>query len=153
MPNATAPNAPWVEVWAVAAYDCVARKGQTVFRSDYMYDTVFRMTETKEGDTELIRIAGQSLDLIARHRVGYRFVLIECGDIMVGRAECLFRAEHLEAACAQSFKSLRTGDLVAIVAVDIELRGAAFDVVDNVCVPDFVKKSFTHDERMVVVCK
>ncbi len=137
---------------AVAADYGVARQGEAVFRTDHVDDAVFRVSESVERHAEFLSVAGEGLDLVARHRVGYRPVLVEGGDVVVRRAVGFFRTEHFEAALAEAFESLRACHLVAVMAVDIELRGSAFDVVDNVCVPDFVKKSFSHNVDSWSVC-
>ena len=83
---------------AVTADDRVAGEGKTVFRSDDVDDAVLGMSESEECKAEFLGIACEGLDLIARHGIGDRFVLIESGDIVVGRTVGTFRTEHLESA-------------------------------------------------------
>ena len=130
---------------AVAAHNRVAGKCQAVFRADNVYDTVLRMSEAEESDTEIGCVAGQGFYLVARHGVSYRFVLVECGDVVVGRAECLFRTENLQPSLTQAVKCLWACHFVAVMTVDIELGRAAWYVVDHMRIPDFVKQSFSHD--------
>ena len=104
-----------------------------------MYDAVFGVAESVECDAKLGGVAGKGVDLVARHRVGDGLVLVDGGDIMVGRADGALGTHHSDAAAAQSLKGLGTGDFVAVVAVDIELVGSVGDAVDNVGIPYFIE--------------
>ena len=63
MPNASAPNAPCVEVWRVAADDGHARLGQAELRADDVHDALLDVAERVQPDAELRAVAAQRLDL------------------------------------------------------------------------------------------
>jgi hypothetical protein len=58
---------------------------------------------------------------------------------MVGHAVNLSRTEALQTARTQTVESLRRSNLVAIQAVDIELRGTVVDDLHYVLVPNLVE--------------
>ena len=59
---------------------------------------------------------------------------------MVGHAVDVVGAEGFEAALTHAGEGLRTGHLVHVQAVDIQLVGAILDVLHHVAVPDFVEE-------------
>ena len=63
MPNASAPNAPWVAVWRVAADDRHARLGDAELRADDVHDPLAVGAERVERDAELGAVALERLDL------------------------------------------------------------------------------------------
>ncbi len=117
-----------------------------------MYDAVFAVAETVECHTELTGVACEGVYLVAAHRVSYGLVLVHGGYVVVGRAVGAFGTHDLETALAKSFKRLRRGHLMAVVAVDIKLVGTVFDVVDHMGIPDFVKQCLCHVSVCVVLC-
>jgi hypothetical protein len=64
---------------------------------------------------------------------------VESRYVVVRRAVGAFGTHDFETALAESVKRLGRCHFVAVVAVDIELVGTVFDVVDHVGIPDFVK--------------
>ncbi len=63
MPKASAPNAPWVEVWRVAAHDGHAGLGQAQLRADDVHDALLDVAQRVQPDAELRGVAAQCLDL------------------------------------------------------------------------------------------
>ena len=57
MPNASAPNAPWVEVWRVAADDGHARLGEPELRADDVHDALLGVAQRVQPDAELRAVA------------------------------------------------------------------------------------------------
>ena len=69
MPKASAPKAPCVAVWRVAADDRHARLGDAQLRADHVHDALALGAERVERDAELLAVALQRLDLHARELV------------------------------------------------------------------------------------
>ena len=65
MPKASAPNAPWVAVWRVAAHDGHARQGAALLRADDVHDALVGIAHREVGDAELGGVRAQRLDLLA----------------------------------------------------------------------------------------
>jgi hypothetical protein len=62
------------------------------------------------------------------------------GVVMVRHAEDLLRTETADAARPEAVEGLRTRHLVAVEPVDVQLVRAAIHVLDDMRVPDLVKK-------------
>ena len=125
---------------AVAAHNGVAGECKTVLRTYHVDNAVLWMSETEKRNAEFSGIACESFHLIARHRVGNRLVLMECGNVVVGRTESFARSEHFDSTLAQPIESLRACHLVAVVAVDVELRRSVGHAIYHVGVPYFIKE-------------
>jgi len=65
-------------------------------------------------------------------------------DVVVHGREGQFGAANFAAGHAQSFEGLRAGDLVDEVAVDVEQDRSVIEGFDDVAVPEFFKKRFSH---------
>ena len=83
MPNASAPNAPCVLVWRVAADDRHAGLGEPELRADDVDDALVEVAERVQADAELLGVAAQRLDLGAADRVVDRLVPVEGRDVVV----------------------------------------------------------------------
>ena len=89
----------------------------------------------------------QGLDLFFADRVGDAVVAVfpaGGGGVVVGRGNDRADTPHLAPGLAQALISLRAGDFVHQVAVDVQNGGAVFFGVDDVFVPDFVIKGAGH---------
>jgi hypothetical protein len=69
-------------------------------------------------------------------------MLIFSWDVMVGRSNGFARSEYGNIAFFQPIKSLRTGNLVYVMSVDIENIRSICDGFYYMAVPDFVEKCF-----------
>ncbi len=124
---------------AVAADDRHAGKGEALFRSDDMDDTLADVLLGIIFDAEIMSVLGERLDLDAALLVLDAFVAVGRGrDVMVDDSERLFGRADLAAGHAQAFESLRRRHLVNQVTVDVEKTGAVFVLRDDVVVPDLV---------------
>ena len=123
MPNASAPNAPCVAVWRVAADDRHARLGDAELGADDVDDALAVGAERVERDAELGAVALERLDLDAADssslmRRGDRRAVGR--DVVVGGGERAVRAADLAAGEPQAVEGLRAGDLVDEVQVDVD---------------------------------
>jgi hypothetical protein len=66
-------------------------------------------------------------------------VLFDGRDIVIGGGHGILRPEDLQTAAFQSGECHRTGYFMDKMAVDVEYRGASFDFVHHMGIPDFVK--------------
>ena len=157
MPKASAPSAPWVEVWL---------SPHTIVRPGWVSPSCGPMTCTMpwlgvahrvQPDAELGAVLAQRLDLGAGDRVGERavgtverevsgmpgrrsrwwHVVVFGGDGQVGTA-------HLAAGLAQPVERLRAGHLVQQVQVDVEQIGLALRAAHHVGVPDLLGERTAH---------
>ncbi len=105
MPCASAPKAPWVEVWAVAADDRHAGEGEALFRSDDMDDALTAILLRIVLDPKIGGVAGKRLDLDAA-------LLVLDAERAVGRVGTLWsttasvrsRVTHTAAGHAQALE-------------------------------------------------
>lgn len=125
----------------VTTDDGHARQRQSLLGTDDMDDTIVLSVHLKLGQSELITVLVERVNLETSHGISDRLVLVMGLNVMVGHEEVLLRAEHLKPAFAQTVKSLRGGHLMAIEPVDIKLGRTVLYNLHNVPVPDFIKKS------------
>ena len=144
MPCASAPNAPCVEVWRVAADDGHAGQRKALLRPDDVDDALPLVEGVVIFDAEIAGVLGQRRDLdgalrirIGQRAVGGGHVVVDHGQRALGRA-------HLALVHAQALEGLRAGHLVDEVPVDINERRAVRVVRDQVIVPDFVVQRAAH---------
>ena len=124
----------------VAAHNGHARLRDAEFGADDVYDALLPVAKAVEFDAECLAIFRQFVHLKTRQRLADGQVLIDGGHVVIGGGDGLSGPEHRYAALAQSVESLWTGDFVNEVAIYVEHVLPAFDGLDDVCVPDFVKK-------------
>ena len=63
---------------------------------------------------------------------------------MVRHTVHLFRTEYRNVPLLQPLECLGTGHFVAVETVDVELLRTIVYLLDNMTLPDFFKKSFSH---------
>jgi hypothetical protein len=144
MPNASEPNAPWVEVW-LSPQTGGAGQGPALFRADDVHDALTNIVHREILDAEFAGVLFQGLDLLARFRIGDAFVAILGRHIVIGDRQGQFRAADLAARVAQAFKGLGAGHFVHQMAVDIENGGFTRLVRHQMGVPDLVVQCLGHD--------
>ena len=83
MPNASAPNAPWVEVCESPQTTVMPGWVRPELRADQVHDALVGVAERVEPDAELGAVVAQRLDLGAARRVGDRLVDVERRDVVV----------------------------------------------------------------------
>ena len=123
----------------VATDDGHARQRQAALGTNDVDDAVLGVHHAEVRQAEVLSVLSQSIYLSARHGVFYRFVLVVRRRIMVGHAIDVVGAETPQPAPPHALEGLRTGDLVAVEAVDVELCGAVLHLLHHVGVPDFVE--------------
>ena len=97
------------------------------------------MTYAENCQPEFRRITFESLDLVVRNRVSYRLVLTGSRDIMIRRTYCSLRSENTQTSVPEPVKRLRTCHLMTIMAVYVQLSGAAGYIRHRMRVPYLVK--------------
>ena len=138
IPSAKAPNAPCVAVWLSPHTIVIPGCVKTLFRADDVDDALPGIFHVEKFDTEFRRIGTQGFDLEARFRIRYAECPRLCGDVVIRHRQSRIRPPHGTARHPQTFESLRAGDLVHEVAVDIDEAGAVLALMDKVRIPDLV---------------
>ena len=141
MPKASAPNAPWVEVWRIAADDGHAGQGEALLGTDDVHDALADVVDVEQRDAELAAVLLQGLDLDARLLLGDALRAVGGRHVVIGHGERGVGPAHRATALAQALERLRTGHLVDQVAVDVQQAGAVVLLVDQVRLPDLVEQS------------
>ena len=90
---------------AVAADDGHARLGEAQFGTDDVHDALPGIAHAEMLDAEPGAVGRQRFDLPPRFRLGDRQVLVDGGDVVVGRRRDLRRARHADAAPFESGES------------------------------------------------
>ena len=127
---------------AVAADDRQARLREAELRADDVDDALAPAAGRVERDAELLAVRAQRLELGARERIGDRPG--ERRDVVIHRRDREVGAAHRAARETQPVERLRRGDLVDQVEVDVEERGLARRLVDDVALPDPVEQRLRH---------
>ncbi len=138
MPYASAPKAPWVEVWRVAANERRAGQREALLRADDVADALTAVVLVEVFDAEIARVRRHGLDLGRRLRVGDALRAVGGLDVVIDHGERLLRRAHFAAGQAQALEGLRARHLVHEVTVDVEEAGAVRLRVDEMVVPDLV---------------
>ncbi len=89
-------------------------------------------------DSEILGILGERGDLLGAFRIRIWFRTVGGRHIVIDDRECLFRCVHFAPGGAQAFESLRRGDFVHQMAIDIEKTGSVGLFVNQMVVPDLV---------------
>ena len=124
---------------AVAADDGRARQREALLRPDDVNDALAAVELVVIFDAEFLRVDRQLLDLLAAFGIGDAAGAVGGLDVVVDDGERLLRRAHLASGHAKPLESLRAGDLVHEVAVDIDQARPARGL-DDVVVPDLVVK-------------
>src|ERR1700744_4392324 len=102
----------------VAANNGSARLGNTILRPDYVYDTIFLVTQTPIANAILFGVGFKRLQLVGRKRVGHRQMLVNSWRIMIGGCERALRVQYFNATVLQTQKSYRARYFMHQVTVD-----------------------------------
>ena len=125
MPCASAPKAPWVEVWLSPQTMVVPGSVKPCSGPDHVHDALADVALVEVFDAEILGVAGQGLDLDAAFLVLDALEAVGAGgDVVVDHGQRLLRRAHLAAGHAQALEGLRARHLVHEVPVDIEDAGA-----------------------------
>lgn len=104
MPKATAPIAPWVEVW-LSPQTRVMPGGRGHARTDDVDDAVVVGIHGEVGEAEVLTVLGEGVYLRAANGILDLLVLIVGRGVVVGHAVDLLRAEALDAAARMPSKA------------------------------------------------
>ena len=133
---------------AVAADDRQARLREAELRPDHVDDALAPAARRVERDAELLAVRAQRVELGTRERIGDR--PRERRDVVVHRRDREVGAAHRSAGEPQPVERLRRRHLVDQVQVDVEERGLARRLVDDVALPDPVEQRLRHRETVAL---
>ena len=120
MPIASAPNAPWVEVWLSPHTTVMPGWVSPELRADDVHDALLDVAHRVQPDAELLAVAAQCLHLGPRDRVGDRLVDVDRRHVVVLGGDRQIGPVHRPAGQPQSVEGLRAGHLVDEVQVDVD---------------------------------
>ena len=123
---------------AVAADDGRAGQGEALLGPDHMDDALALVALGKIFDAEISGVLRQRLDLDAAFLFLDALRAVRGRDIVIHHGQCLFRRADLAAGQAEAFKSLRGGDLMHEMAIDIEQAGPIRLTIDHMVLEDLV---------------
>ena len=144
MPNATAPNAPCVDVWlspqAIVIPGCVRpSSGPMTWTMPWRSSSrpASRMPKSRQ-------LRSSDADHVLGHDVEERPRPLARRDDVIDRGERAIRARHLPAARAQRVERLRSRHLVHEVQPDEQLRLPRRQRANRVEIPHLLEESFAH---------
>ena len=140
MPNAMAPNAPWVEVWLSPHAIVMPGLRQAQLWADDVHDALRAARQIEERHACLAAVALERRKHVLGHDVQERPPLIARGDDVIDGPEGPIREAHGPPARAQHVERLRSGDLVDQVEADEQLGLPVREATDGVGVPDFLEE-------------
>ena len=138
IPNASAPNAPWVRGVRVAADDGHPGLGQSELRADDVDDALSGIADAVERDPELGAVGLELVDLGERHLVDERQAAVGRRDRVVRGRDGLAGSADADPARAQPGEGLRAGHFVDEVEVDGQHRGRTRVLGHHMVGPDLV---------------
>jgi hypothetical protein len=143
MPKASAPKAPWVEVWE--SPQTMVRPGRVNPNSGPMTWTMpwRSSTQAEQGDTEFIAVLLQRLHLGPGDGILDVQAVFGGGHIVVHGGEGQVGPAKFSSGQAQALEGLRAGDLVHQVAIDVE-QAVPSPVPAPRGRPDFFEECFSH---------
>ena len=126
----------------VAADDGHAGLGEAELGADDVDDALRGRLHVEELDAEVGAVLAQGFDLARGDLVDDVEAVGDGGggDVVVDRGDGAVGAAQLAAGEAETVEGLRRGDLVDEVQVDVEQRGFACGLGDEVLLPDFFKE-------------
>ena len=138
MPCASAPKAPWVEVWLspqtmVVPGSVKPCSGPTTWTMPWRLSSSLKYLTPNSA-----ALLGQRLDLDAAFFLGDALGAVGGGHVVVDDRQRLLRVAYLAAGHAQALEGLRARHFVDEVAVDVEKAGAILGLMGQMVVPDLV---------------
>ena len=144
MPNASAPNAPWVEVCESPQTTVMPGWVSPSCGPDDVHDALVAVAEGVQRHPELGAVAPQRVHLDPRHRVRDRQLDVHRRDVVVLGRQGQVRPAHRAAGQPQPVERLRTGDLVHEVQIDVEQVRLALGPAYDVGLPDLLGQRSRH---------
>ena len=140
MPNASAPNAPWVDVCESPQTMVMPGWVAPEFRPDDVHDALVGRVEVEQRQAERACVAGEGAHLLRGDRVGDRQVPVAGGDVVVDGGERALGPPHPAPGEPQALERLGRRDLVHQVQVDVQQRRSARHRVHDVGIPDLLEE-------------
>jgi len=122
-----------------------ARQGRALLRPDHVDDALALVVHVEIRQAVGLGVLVQRFDLQPRDRIGDALGARGGRHVVVGHGQVGRDAPWLAAGLAQAVESLRAGDFMHQVAVDVQDRGAVFFGLHHVGFPEFVVKRLHHD--------
>ena len=145
MPNASAPNAPWVAVW-LSPHTIDAGLRDSHLRADHVDDALVRGVHVEQFDTEVASVLVQRFELLLCDRVFDDDLGIAWRgrNVVVGDRDHKVGASDFAIGKPETLKRLWRCHLMYEVEVDVEERWLALFFLDHVFLPDLLKHRFWH---------
>src|SRR4051794_4964316 len=124
---------------AVATNNGHPRLRNTQLRTNNMYNTLERMSQTIQFNAMLFTILNQLLYLFARQLITDGQVLVDGRYVVIGGGNYLLWAGYFQAALFNSSKGLWAGYFVNKMFIYIKYIRAILDGLHHVFVPDLIK--------------
>ncbi len=141
MPNASAPNAPCVEVW-LSPQTIVIPGCETPSSGPITWTIPSRpLPVANSGTPKSSQLLPQRLELLLRERVGGA---VDRLDVVVHRREREVGPAHAPAGEPEPLECLRRRDLVDQVQVDEQQGGLALGLGHEVPLPDLLEQRLAH---------
>ena len=141
MPNASAPNAPCVDVCESPQTTVMPGLRQSELRADDVHDALLDVAERVQSDAELRAVVAQRLNLRARHGSAIGLSTSSVGMLWSSVASVRSGRRTGRPASAKALECLRARHLVNEVEVDVEEVGFSVGSPDDVLVPDLFGQS------------
>ncbi len=138
MPKASAPNAPWVEVWLSPQTIVMPGLRHAELRPDHVDDPLAAAAGREQAHPELLAVRRQRVELRLRELVGDR--PCDRGDVVIHRRYRQLGPPHGPAVQPERLERLRARHLVHEMKVDVEERRRALLLGDDVRIPDLAKQ-------------
>lgn len=122
----------------VTAHDGHAGQGEALLGADDVNDSLALVAHRVGGDTEVVGVGAQRVDLLTGHRVDDRQPDVGGGHVVVLGGEGQLGPTHRPSGHAEAFERLRRGHLVDQVKVDVQDVGLALGRMDHVVIPDLL---------------
>jgi hypothetical protein len=104
-----------------------------------MYDSLIRMVQSVEGDSVLLTILGQLIDLVPGKLILNGKMLILGRDVVVRCSHGKLWPEDRNSPPVDTGESLGTGNFMDQVLVNIQYRRSSLDLFHHVGVPNLIE--------------
>lgn len=131
----------------VTTYDSCSRQSEALFGTNDMHNALSLVSQAEVGKLEILDILLEGLALqpgvVLFHEIAHTLEVLprSGGDIVIGSHESAVGSAHFATCILQALESLRRGDFVDEMSVDVEQDGAIILLVDNMAFEDFVVPS------------
>ena len=140
IPNARAPNAPWVDVWE-SPHTMVMPGWVTPCSGPMTWTIPWRGSSSPYSVTlELLAVGHQGVDLLLGEGISDSEGPACGGHAVVDGGQGQVRPAHRPAGHPETVEGLGGGDLVDQVQVDVEQGGFAFGLPHQMAVPNLLEE-------------